>query len=461
MKFHHFVTYGSASTGKVAIEMMLQLYLFDFFTRLLGLSPALAGTAFAIAILWDAISDLVVSVCLFKARQKGVLYTSFVLGGGVILGGSIAYLFSANAAQSELSLFLHLLIAYSLVNTGMTLIDLPQTSMSAELSHKSDERNKLLASRLGLGILGLIIGSTIPGFFLGGESIEAAARSRTIGGYVLAAMVVFASIITFIGLRKVDHASAAGRQVELPSFREALAVLKEKFFRRIMTASIIAAIGRTVNAALALLYYRLVLNLSEEDVTRIIFPIFTLCIVLSIPLWVKLSKRYGKARPAWVSVGLLGIMGIIAYPLLPAGQIWPPILISAFGGVLCGSVFLVDSMITDLIDQDEAKTGKRKESLFFALQKSGVKIARAVAFVVIGGALQISGVEMGLTETTTADKLFVVLLFGVAVGLCFVACAYFLRRTEACFPISKNKNKPSTKSWMTMKPKYSESTASD
>ena len=87
----------------------------------------------------------------------------------------------------------------------------------------------------------------------------------------------------------------------------------------------------------------------------------------------------------------------------------------------------------DLIDRDEEATGKRKESLFFAIQKSGVKISRAIAFVAIGGALQLSGLNMELVETSTADKVTVTLLFGVGVGLCFVVCALFLKRTETLF----------------------------
>ena len=94
--------------------------------------------------------------------------------------------------------------------------------------------------------------------------------------------------------------------------------------------------------------------------TQAIFPVFTSSIVISIPLWIALSKRYGKRVPAYISVGGLGVMGIIAYPILPQGLVWPPLLVSIIGGVLCGAVFLVDSMITDLIDVAEAATGKRK-----------------------------------------------------------------------------------------------------
>ena len=39
IKTYVYPAYGIASLGKVAVEVMLQLYLFDFYTRILGLSP--------------------------------------------------------------------------------------------------------------------------------------------------------------------------------------------------------------------------------------------------------------------------------------------------------------------------------------------------------------------------------------------------------------------------------------
>jgi GPH family glycoside/pentoside/hexuronide:cation symporter len=174
------------------------------------------------------------------------------------------------------------------------------------------------------------------------------------------------------------------------------------------------------------MYYRFVLELSEAQVTQAIFPIFTLSIVLSIPLWIALSKRCGKRIPACASVGGLGVMGIIAYPLLPAGPVWPSLIVSAIAGILCGAAFLIDSMITDLIDADEVETGHRKESLYFAVWKSGLKVARALAFVAIGIGLQFMGLDLSRDAVSESMQWGIVLLFGITVGLCFVVAAYFI-----------------------------------
>lgn len=433
LKFRHFSAYGLASIGKVAVEMLLQLYLFDFYTRLLGLSPIFAGSAFAIAIVWDAISDVIVSAGLMHARKKKLLYTTVILFGSVILAVSTYMLFAIGLGESQLRLFLQLLFSYIFVNTGMTLIDLPQTSLSSELSSESDERNKLLGFRLGMSILGLTIGSALPGLFLGSDSDPAVVASRTDSGAVIAVIVVVSSVITVIGLRNRDRIITEVRNVEIPSFKEAIGVLNQEDFRKILYASLIAAIGRTINSALALIYYRLVLNLSEKSVTQIIFPVFTLSIVLSIPLWIGLSKRFGKARPAWMSVGALGIMGMVAYPILPREMVWPVLFVSVIGGILCGAVFLVDSMITDLIDENEKISGKRKESLFFAIQKSTVKMSRAIAFIFVGGCLELFNLNVADASAGAMEQWIIIGLFGFAVGLCFIASSYYLRKTEVIF----------------------------
>jgi Na+/melibiose symporter-like transporter len=346
---------------------------------------------------------------------------------------AIYALFAVSPGAGQGRLFIQLLAAYILVNTGMTLVDLPQTSMSSELTPNSDERNKLLGFRLGMSILGLTIGSALPGLLLENDSTAAVAASRTDSGLIVAFLVIASGVLTTVGLRKRDRSSTEVRDIEIPSIDEAMKILEQKEFRNILYASLIAAVGRTINAAMALIYYRLVLRLSEQSVTQIIFPVFTLSIVLSIPLWVALSKRYGKARPAWISVGALGVMGIVAYPTLPEGMVWPVLFVSIVGGILCGAVFLVDSMITDLIDQDEEQSGKRKESLFFAIQKSMVKISRAIAFVFVGGCLELFDLNVADATAGPMEKWVIIGLFGFAVGLCFITSSYYLKKTEALF----------------------------
>jgi GPH family glycoside/pentoside/hexuronide:cation symporter len=441
IKAYVYPGYGIVSVGKVAVEVTLQLYLFDFYTRILGLSPILAGLAFAVAILWDALSDVIVSLGLIAARQRGVSYSTVMWVGSLLLACTTVLLFAPSAEGSQSGLFLHLLLAYVLVNTGMTLMDLPQSSLSSELSTSANERNKLLASRMGFGIAGLAIGSALPGILLGrsGDFIgmDALRGSRELSSWWLAALVLIGASMTCLMIRRRERATQHTAPAVLPRWRELRCLFEDRGFMCILCAGIIAAVARTVNAALALIYYRLVLQLSETQVTQAILPVFTLCIVISIPLWIWLSKRFGKQRPAAAAVSLLGAIGCVAYPLLPAHYMSPTLLVSVITGLLCGAVFLVESMITDFIDANAIETAQRKEALYFAVWKSGLKVARAIAFVCVGVGLHMMGVDLAAEAISTQMQVGIVLLFGIFVGACFMLSGWFLWRAQVPNPLQR------------------------
>lgn len=105
IKAYVYPGYGIVSVGKVAVEVTLQLYLFDFYTRILGLSPLLAGLAFAVAILWDAISDVIVSFGLIAIRRKGVSYSALMWGGACLLACTTVFLFSPAIGSTQMQFF--------------------------------------------------------------------------------------------------------------------------------------------------------------------------------------------------------------------------------------------------------------------------------------------------------------------------------------------------------------------
>jgi len=255
---------------------------------------------------------------------------------------------------------------------------------------------------------------------------------------VLAICVLVTAALTTYFIRKQEKSTQPNTPDQIPGIKEVKALFEDTPFVKILIAGVVAAIGRTINAALALMYYRFVLKLSETSITQIVLPVFTLSIVLSIPLWIYLSKSMGKQKPAYLAISGLGLMGIIAYPLLPEGLVWPVIIISIIGGILSSSVFLIDSMITDIIDQDEVVTGQRKESLYFAVWKSGQKVARALAFVGVGIGLELVGLDMSLETVSKSVEWGIILLFGIVVGLCFIVGAYYLYTAKIPAPVENN-----------------------
>jgi Na+/melibiose symporter-like transporter len=59
-----------------------------------------------------------------------------------------------------------------------------------------------------------------------------------------------------------------------------------------------------------------------------------------------------------------------------------------------------------------------------------LKVARALAFVAIGLGLQAIGLDLSLDTVSEGAQRGIILLFGVFVGLCFVAAGWQIYRAD-------------------------------
>ena len=117
--------------------------------------------------------------------------------------------------------------------------------------------------------------------------------------------------------------------------------------------------------------------------------------VAAIPIWVPLSKRFGKHRCWSAALWVLGLFYAAIYFLLDAGVSisgWRLVAMGAsalFLGALQSSNFVLShSMQADVIDWDEERTGERKEGAYLATWSFGEKCASALAAAGVGVALE-------------------------------------------------------------------------
>ena len=191
-------------------------------------------------------------------------------------------------------------------------------------------------------------------------------------------------------------------------------------FLVLLFAFVIATIGRTFNSAIALYYYEYRLGLKESQVVINILLPFFLVLMLSIGFWVWISKKIGKKIPAFFGVFGLGLLTVIVYPLFPYGELRPPLIAAFFGGIFAGSILIMDSILTDVVDYDEFQTGEKREGLYFGIWKMGVKFSQAFGIAITGFLLDIIGFQNGMTTQTPEVGFRLALIFGPGVGFFFI-----------------------------------------
>ena len=412
MKLRLGAGYGAAETGIAAAEVMLQLYLLNFYIGQ-GLSPFLTGLALACAVALDAFADPLVGGISDRARPEMGRRRAFILGGSIFLSIAMPALFHP-PSTGEAGLFAYLLISYLGVNLAMTLLSVPHSAMAGELVPDPSERTALFGFRLLFNCVGLLAGIISPS--LSGSSGH--------GSIVIGVIALVSALITFRATRGLDilPAKPESNVPRQPMLNVMRSTLSNRSFLLLVLAFLIASVGRTFNSSLALYYYKYRLLLSEEQTTRVVLGLFVLVVTVSIVAWVLLARRYGKKRPAFAGILGLGLLTAIGYPLYPPGQLGGPILAAVLGGFFVASIILFESLVADMAEAERVRSGEAREGIFFGFWKMANKAARALGLALSGVAL--SGIGFSNTVTPGPEIAWkIALLFGPGVGACFIAAA--------------------------------------
>lgn len=423
--------YGAADAGIAASECMLQIYLLYFATEAMGLPAIWAGAAIGIGILWDAISDPLMGWVLDRAHPRARWYPFSLAAGAFGLSIALIALFNPWTGLSLGASFLWLLAAYLLVNTGMTVIAVPHLALASIVSQDTHERTALFGWRLLFGNVGLLAGLLLPPTLAGLVGLDfnqSEGRAYGIGmtTWVVGVTLLLGSFTCIMAIRPhLNRRPAAAPERWISSVREAL---MDRLFRPLLLAFLIASASRAVNGAIAFYYYEFRLQIPLQSVITAVLLPFIAAIVLSIPGWIFLSRRFGKKVPALVALLSLGLLGSIAYPIFPAGSLLGPVVMALVGGFAVGAIILFESLVSDVVCLRRDSRGHNCESLYFGLWKMSSKLARALAIVLTALALHLIGFESGSPSQSQPTSFKLSLLFGPGVGLGFILSALFLLR---------------------------------
>ena len=151
------------------------------------------------------------------------------------------------------------------------------------------------------------------------------------------------------------------------------------------------------------------MGLSDAD-----FPKAALAIqgtaIACLSLWGHLSKTIGKgsAYLMGVSLWLVAQVGLL---LVQPGQVLLMYALYMLAGVGVSTAYLIPwSMLPDVVDANELKTGQRQEGTFYSLMIFLQKMGLAIALWLMGQIIELSGYVQGVPDIQPDSALLAIRL---------------------------------------------------
>jgi len=435
------LSYGAGSVAFGVKDTGFSYFLLLFYSQVIGLDAPLVGLALTIALVLDAISDPIVGYWSDTFRSRWGRRHIFMYASAIPVAISYFLLWSPPADWGQDALFWYLLVLAVLTRTFLTFFETPSAALAPELTQDYDQRSTLLAFRNFFGWTGGNA-TTVLMFFILFPAFTTAAIPQgqfnrdayVVYGAIAAAMIFLAIMASSLGThgyitRLAQPAARPG--LSLPGiFREIFETLSNRSFIAIFIAAMFANVAVGVGSALSVYFSTYFWGFTAPQIGLITLVIF-LSALLGAALAPFVTRTLGKKRGA-ITVGLIGlVVSPFALTLRLLGVLkdgsdpvtfWVVLLQGQVEVILvvCFQI-LVASMIADLVEQSQLKTGRRSEGVFYAANTFIQKVTTGVGVMVATLVLTLAQFPAGAAPDQITDDVL------QRLGLWFLPVIFILR----------------------------------
>lgn len=421
-------------------------FLLIFYNQVLGMDAALVSLALLIALLVDAVVDPILGNLSDRTYTNWGRRLPWLYAAPIPLAFAWVMMWSPPAGEPPS--FLGLVGIAIAVRVLLSACEVPSISLVPEITTDYDERTTLFRYRaLGAWIGGLammILAYTV--FMPGADGVLQ--REGYVAFGVFGAVLMAASVI---GSAAGQHRLVARLPDTRPppftlrgAFSEIHEAFSERAFLIFAAGGLAAYVHQGLNFSITNYINLFVLQLTRTQM--MFFPVVLLgAVVLMFVTIGPLHQRFGKAKTAGLAMMIGTIVGMAPFVLILTG-FWPApgstasaviyfaVVIIAIGlGII--SLVSATSMIAEIVEAFEERTGRRAEGSFYSGNWLVQKCATGVGIFLSGQIIALSDLAPNASPGSVPQDVLtsLVLSYGGAMVLLAVIAAWWLAR----FPISR------------------------
>jgi glycoside/pentoside/hexuronide:cation symporter, GPH family len=369
--------YGSLALPLSTIGLPLSIYLAPFYAGELGLPLAVLGLAMVIARMSDVIIDPWIGMASDNIRTRfGRRRIWIPLGIGVLMLG-VWFLFNPSPPVG----IIYFVIWISIVYLGFTLVQLPYQAWGGELTQDYHGRTRVASVRQAFGLMGLIVATTLPAIVLQQKGATAGDVLHVLSLLMLVLLPVCGAIVFFF----VPEPPPLANEKRTSFFEGLKIVAKNGPFKAIVLALFLGYVAETFRITITLFFARDAIGVPNIG---LIYVFYFITGLVAVPFWGWLAKRIGKHKALAFAFGIVVVTNTAVF-FLQYGQVTLFTAIFMAKGFCFGALELLPAaLVADAVDVDTARSGAKRQGLFFAFvtmtNKFGQAIGQGLSLILLG-----------------------------------------------------------------------------
>jgi len=354
-----------------------------FYQDYIGLSARWIGIASAAYAVWNAINDPIFGFLSDNTRSKLGRRIPYLRFTAPFLALTFFLVWMVPESASEIVQFWWMLVMMLLYDSAFTIVGLNNISLLPEIA-ETDEGRTTMQVYAGLaGLLATALGFLIPEFFRPKTGVEVSLVGLKIAmgvlGLVSSGLIIAASFV----LKEKPAISQSARPMGLWKS------IKETFKSKSFVIWVIENFMSTFSMAIVTgsIFY-LADYVTQSGTITLLAAVF-LPMIVGMIISKPLVSRLGGAHAVQLYLGI-GAAGLISLTFVPSTALIYVCL--GVAGIGMGGMATLNTIcVGQIADEDELRTGDRREGSFFGVNALITKPSQSLAIFLTAWILEISG----------------------------------------------------------------------
>ncbi len=365
--------YSLANLGHVIPTQMVGFVLF-FYTDIKRLPVAIASTVMFAYSIWDAVNNPIMGYISDRTKSRWGRRIPYIRFGAIPFALSLIFIWMApfDGVEQTTSLMLFMIFVPFLWEGLGTMTTTAYYALLPEMFSTYEDRTKVAVSMNIIQVIGLFIG-------MAGTPV----LTDTIGWVPTAAIFAVITIVTYyIGLPGMFERQSSVQAEGVPFIEALKATFINRSFISVVISQTFRFVGTGTLTTGVLFYVKYSLD-AGEAFGSVILGVAFIVSAITLEVWRRLISNRFEARTTLMIAN--GVMAISVIPLGFAPTTTTAAIASAGLGLgLAGLILMGDVIVADVIDEDEVKTGQRREGMYFGMSKFIMKLSGSIVAVWFG-----------------------------------------------------------------------------